>query len=267
MTPAYRRKFAPTITLILAVCILLAGCGPIVQPSIGELSGANLFVRTGSYQMEISVTAQVGDIGMTYGSTVLVADTAADWDGTAKVTFADYLFTQNCKTLCQDGTSCKEWRGNWAQSSTFSPSQQLDLWLQMMRLGVCYYPDETCVPADCSDSLSAVTSKTFSVELTNTEILWDALCDADLDTMFGADTFLDTFHYGDVTLYFDAESYLLIAASIHDEQEGSSLDAGIIFTQTDVPPEVDLASLEIIEAPLSEEWSMTELQEAANATA
>ena len=56
---------------------------------------------------------------------------------------------------------------------------------------------------------------------------WDSICDVHIDSLFGTQAFLTDIKTRTITLYFDADTLLLAAATFSIEQGGTSV-SGII---------------------------------------
>lgn len=66
-----------------------------------------------------------------------------------------------------------------------------------------------------------------TARLEDAPINWDSICDVHIDSLFGTQAFLTDIKTGTVTLYFDADTLLLTAATFSTEQGGTSV-SGII---------------------------------------
>lgn len=256
---AVKKRFSPVISL-LAICILIAGCG-IVQPSRRELAGDNYCLVEGAASYQIHLEALRGNVGMIYDTTVSTQALASSWNGVAKIYAMDACFIQECETLTLESGSYKAWRGKWTESTNISPAAVVSQWLNLIPLGIGQYNEIPCIPADASDALAALTDKHYTVTLEDQEINWPAICDAHPDTLFGGEDYLGAFTHGTITLYFSAANNSLNAVQISTIQEDAWVEVTLLPSKADIAPNVSFNSLEITSGILSEEWNMATTSE------
>lgn len=251
------KRFSPAISLILAFCIMIAGCG-IVQPSREDLAGDNFSLVEGPAEYTIHLEALRGNVGMIYDTTVATHNLTANWNGIAKIYAMASCFSQECETKTLEAGSYKAWRGKWSESTTVSPTVALSQWLTLIRLGIGTYNEYPCVPADESESLSSLTGKHYTVTLEDQKINWAAICDAHPDTLFGGENYLGDFTYGTITLYFSAANYSLNGVVISSSLVDSWAEATILPSKAETAPSISFDDLEITNGILSEEWNMAD---------
>lgn len=248
-----QRLFFPVISLVLSASFLLSGCG-IFQPSRKELAGKNYAFIQEPARYQIYLEAVCGNVGMVYASSVVTAGSEAYWDGTAKIYAMDTCFTQECKTMCDRSGSIKAWRNHWCVSDSVSPAMALEQWLDQVKSGEGYYP-KTITHSDDPDDTQAESGEYYTLTLKDQPIPWAALCDANVDLLFGGDDYLDRFESSIVTMYFSADGHLDHVV-IESLEENAWMQLTLTPQKWGDAPEVDLSQYSTVEGTLSEEWSI-----------
>lgn len=248
-----KKVFFPAVSLVMTVAFLLSGCG-LFQPSRKKLAGKNIPYVQEPARYRIHMEAVRGNVGMVYDSDVVTAGPEACWDGTAKIYAMDTCFTQACKTMCDDSCSIKAWRNHWCASDSVSPSTALEQWLDQVAQGKGYYP-AALTPSDNPNDAMVESEPHYTVTLKNQPIPWDALCDVDIDLLFGGDDYLNEFESGIVTMFFSTDG-LLEYVVVDCLQENAWFQLTLTPQKWGTAPAVDLSQYSVVEGTLSEEWSI-----------
>lgn len=254
-----KRKIAPTISLLLAACIILSGCSitNVLLPNVKDIVGANLYLSTEPINLTIDLRLMsTSGIVMYYNSSVIAAHDTAIWDGVAKVYFGEMYFKQDCNTVCDGANSRKQWREKWAASDVRSPIPVIDKWLgRAQQRGE--YTAQTVVPAERSDQLAAFTEPTYCFTWTETEIDWKSLCDAHPDTLFGGEELLSRFNKVELTMFIGTEDLLIDAILLEAEgEEQGWLSYTLIPSPAQAPPDVAYNGEIEQNVLLREEWEI-----------
>lgn len=247
------KKFISAV-LLVCLCILLPGCSSIIQPTRNGLVEMNS-LSEGAYQLKISIDYADKDLVMLYDTTASVSGDDAIWEGEAIAYFLQTYFSQQCETLCDGDQSCKEWRGNWVAKDMVSPIVQLHAWQTAIQNGHGIY-HKTRVPL-CSyhEELQHEQGDVYEIVLHDVSLQWNALCDVDLDRVFGGNEKLYAVQQADVSLLYGTDDWLLKAVIISAESDQFWLSALITVTSVEDGCEVDLSEFEFSEGILTEEWS------------
>lgn len=254
-----KTRIAPTISLLLAACILLSGCNMtnVLQPDVKDIVGANLYLTTEPISLAIDLRLMSpSSTVMYYNSTVTAFYDTAIWDGVAKVYFGKMYFQQDCNTVCDGVNSRKQWRGKWAESDGRSPAPVIDKWLdRAQQRGK--YTAKTVIPSERSSQLAAFTEPTYCFTWTETAIDWKSLCDAHPDTLFGGEELLSRFNEVELTMFIGTEDLLIDAILLEAEgEEQGWLSYSLIPAPAKTPPDVAYNGEIEQNILLREEWEI-----------
>ena len=254
-----KKTLAPTISILLAICILFSGCNShdIIQPSRKEIVGANLLLWDSSMELDIRLDMMLpDDVAVSYNSSVIANGTMAQWDGIAKVYFADRYFAQECQTKCDATGSAKLWRNRWVVSDNTSPAITVTTWLERAKSAGVYHK-RPVVPSDYDDALSGLTEECYRITLREEQLDWKSLCDFHLDTLFGGEGKLDAFTDIDVTLFFGSEDLLLDAIMLSAESSSAGwFELTIRPLPSETELDIDMEDTELATGTLTEEWDL-----------
>lgn len=254
-----KTRIAPTISLLLAACILLSGCNMtnVLQPNVKDIVGANLYLSTEPINLTINLRLMsTSGTVMYYNSTVTAFHDTAIWDGIAKVYFGEMYFKQNCNTVCDGSNSRKLWRDKWAASDVYSPAPVIDKWLERAQQRG-EYTAKTVIPSECSDQLAEFTERTYCFTFTETAIDWKALCDAHPDTLFGGEELLSRFDEVELTMFIGTDDLLIDAILLEAEgEELGWLSYTLIPAPAQAPPDVTYNGEIEQNVLLREEWEI-----------
>lgn len=244
------RRMASVIA-ILTFLAVLAGCS-------GRLAARKALTEANTFSssvFNVEIVGQNGLATLAYKTEVLHISGKAQWEGIATIGAYNMVFQQECRSLYSEELCAKLWREQWVQSSATTPAIQLRSWLQMFHNGRgTYDPTPTAAallaPFSENDPRSMVI-----VHLEDAPINWDSICDVHIDSLFGTQAFLTVIKTGTVTLYFDADTLLLAAATFSTEQGGTSVSGIIEVSAVDGQAFQDFPLPETIsEGTLYEEW-------------
>lgn len=241
--------------LLVILCQMVA-CKAILQPTCSDLTGANSFIAEEPVAADIYVGLLYEQTVMAYESTVTMQADYASWQGNATVYWLQMAFSQDCVSVCSSDSSYKQWRGYWCESCSKSPATQLSSWVQLVGTGVGAYDEEPCIPAEADVFLTGKTDAAYAVTLHDVDVDWWALCDVNLDMLFGGEDLLQTFNTADVTLYFDCETWHLTAVFIESASSQHYIKAVISLSENSQTPDTSLGNIDITNGSLSEEWEM-----------
>lgn len=253
------KDLAPTISILLVLCILLVGCGmrDIIQPSREEIVGANLSLWDGSMELDIRLDMMLSDnIAVSYRSDALTNGSMARWDGSATVFFAQKYFRQQCVTQCDEAISAKQWRGEWVRSDATAPTWTVRKWLETAKTRGVYHKLPV-VPAELDDSLDSASEKCYRITFHEDTLNWKSICDFHLDALFGGEKQLTSFADIEVTLFIGTEDLLLDAIMVSaNSSEKGWFELTILPTPSQTQCTIDLSDIELSEGILSEEWEI-----------
>lgn len=207
----------------------------------------------------------VGNNGLAilaYKTDVLNIGDCTQWDGFATIGAYNMAFQQECHSVYSPDVQAKLWRGNWARATTTSPKIQIHKWLQacLTKAGT-YQPTNirasSVLPLGEEDERTAV-----AIYLADVELDWSALCDVNIDTYFGTQAFLTDLKTGEVTLYFDSDTYQLIGVILTAAQGQTTVNASIVASTADGRTMRDFPNAEdLIDGILHEEWNFAQTEE------
>ena len=251
-------RMASVIVTLLFV-LSLTGCAGGLAARV-TLTEANP-LSSGIYHIEITGTN--GLALLAYKTEVVVLNSCAQWDGLATVGAYNMVFQQECHSLYSEEISAKLWREKWVQSTTTSPSLQVQQWLQECRHKGRYnseaIPATSVLPLPDDDPRMVV-----SLHLKKTTIDWNALCDAHLDSLFGTQAFLTDACSGSATLYFDAQTFALIGVVFTAQNGQTEISGNIVLSTADGHTLQKFPTPETItEGTLYEEWNILTTEENA----
>lgn len=216
------RRIASAIVL-LGILVLLFCCG-------NELSTRRAVAEANPISQatfHIEIVGQNALATFAYQTTVLHIDEKAKWEGIATVQAYNMVFQQECQSLYSSDIQAKRWRGKWAHTTTTTPKEQIQLWLELFCKGKGSF-NENPVPASSLPIFDATDERSILIAKMNDVALdWNALCDAHIDSMFGSQSFLTNNKTGTVTLYFEESSLEIVAASFTAGESATSI-SGII---------------------------------------
>lgn len=245
-------RLASIFVLLATICALLTGCS--TETTVPKALVEANDLSCGLYHIEI--TGDNGLVLFAYQSDVLHMNGMAQWEGIATIGAFSMAFRQECFSVYSPLVQAKYWRGKWVQSTATTPANQYFLWFQQITAGNCTYSSNpvsvnTLLPLAEGEDVQVV-----AVHLDDATLDWDSLCDAHIDTLFGAQTFLTDATTATVTICFDAETYVLIGASFTAEYSQTKLKGTITVCASDghafqkfPDPE------EITDGTLYEEWT------------
>lgn len=250
-----RKLFASVLSLLIFSC-QMAACRAILQPACSDLTEANSFILKDPVVLDVSVGLLYEQTVMAYESSVVMQADLAAWQGEATVYWLQMAFRQDCTTICTADGSYKQWRGNWCESKSVSPATQLDSWLQLVGTGTGVYTENPCIPADVDEFISDKTSGAYAVTLQDVDVDWRALCDVNLDLLFGGDYLIQSFSPADVTLYFDCETWHLTAVFVESASQEHYIKAVMSLSEGSQAPDISLGDFGIVSGNLAEEWEL-----------
>lgn len=257
-----RTRIAPTIVFMLIIS-LLSGCGTetIVQPSRNDIVGANFFWEDNAIKLDISVDlVSASGVVMYYTAEVIAEGQQAEWNGSATIFYANTYFRQDCYSLCDSTGSCKFWRDKWVKSYNISPGICFQEWLaDAEHMGS--FLTRPVSPAAYADALASCVDAAYRVTFPNSEIPWNAFCDAYPDSFFGGASLLQQFDKADITLFFGIEDLVLDAILIQNNDPEHWLSIAILPSCSEESPDADLSKLDISVGVLSEEWTILQAEE------
>lgn len=242
-----------SVIVILSFLVALTGC-------TGKLAARRALTEANTFPssvFNVEIVGQNGLATLAYKTEVLHISGKAQWEGIATIGAYNMVFQQECRSLYSEELCAKLWREKWVQSSATTPAIQLRSWLQMFRNGAgAYDPNPTAAallaPFSENDPRAMVT-----VQLEDAPINWDSICDAHIDSLFGTQAFLTDIKTGTITLYFDADTLLLAAATFSAEQGGTSVSGIIGVSTADGQTLQEFPLPETIsEGTLYEEWTI-----------
>lgn len=249
------KRFISVIASCILASLMLAGC-QIVQPSRQKLAEMNSFYDN-SYQLIISVDLIDGnDFAMQYNTAVTTTGEQAAWNGSAMVYSMNGYFVQDCISYTDGQTGCKEWRNVWVESDTISPAVQLASWQSEIIEGRGYYDKK---PADISsfhEDLSNLDSKVWSISFKGASVDWNALCDVDLDKLFGGNEKIGQFEETDVTFLYDTKSSRLRAILATTQRDNAWINVCIQLVTIDDDLNINMEDYETTTGYPSEEWDI-----------
>lgn len=243
-------RLASIIASIGILACIITGCAE-NQDARKALVEANL-LSSGFYQIQIAGNNPI--VSFAYKTEALHIGQETQWEGVATVGAFDMAFQQNCHSVYSPEIKAKRWRGKWVRSTATTPTAQILLWLQEMSAGRGEISSE---PASKPDFLSARAGEVLAVTLSDAPMLWNAICDAHIDTLFGSQAFLTDLKEAEAILYFDADTHTFLGAAFQGSYGQTAITGTIVLSATDghtigsfPPPE------KISEGTLSEEWQV-----------
>ena len=253
------KRFAPVISVLLTLCIILSGCNSkdLLQPGRADIAGANLYLVSEpiTLAMDLKLMSPSGTV-LYYNSSVTAYDNVAVWNGVAKVYYGGMYFSQTCNTVCEDIGSRKLWRETWAASDTQSPIPLLKEWLGKVEKGGAYLT-RPVVPAEESEDLSSFTDTAYRISWTETAPEWKALCDAHPDTLFGGDELLTRFDAVELTMYIGTDDLMIDVIHLTAEGEDDGwISFTVIPTTAKSQPDVSYSGEIKQNVLLREEWEI-----------
>ena len=240
-----------SVIVILTFLVALTGCN-------GKLAARRALTEANTFPsstFDIEIVGQNGLATLAYKTKVIHISNKAQWEGVATISAYNMVFQQDCHSLYSEDLQAKLWRGKWVQSSATTPAIQLRPWLQMFRNGSGTYAP-TPVPASLLDPFSESDPRSMvTVRLEDAPLNWNSICDVHIDSLFGTQAFLTDIKTGTVTLYFDADTLLLAAATFTAEQGSTSISGIIEVSAIDGHALREFPLPETIsDATLYEEW-------------
>lgn len=250
-----RRKqvFASAISAILLFSTVLCGCS-LIQPSRKELAEANAFLYSEPVALDVSLILQSGSTAMSYDTQILLEGDMAEWEGDAYVAFSGIPFHQSCRSACNGQEAGKLWKEQWARTELKAPTVNLKVWLSKLASGKGTYLTRSVIPQEDSDGLIPLDRESYRVMLRNVAVDWDAICDVNLDSLFGGDTLLTQYEAVDVTMYFQTVNWELSAVLIQAERPDGAVSCTVLVSRSEQGPSVMVGELE--DGLLSEDWEI-----------
>ena len=254
----HKERSALVVAILLVFSVLFSGCSryDIIRPSRKEIIEAGLSLWDGPVELNIAIDMVLpDDVVMYYTSTVVATEDTAQWSGQATVYHIATYFRQKCVTMCDETGSAKEWHGKWAVSDNTSPVPALRGWLQKAKTEGAFRTVPV-VPAELSGTLKGLKNDCYRITLN--EEIWDyrALCDVHLDSLFGGNERLQAFQAVKVDLLFDTHNLSLTAILLSAEDRGGGRLEISVRATASTSPNVDLSSMSLSNAILSEEWEI-----------
>ena len=247
------RAFASAISAILLFSTVLCGCS-LIQPSRKELAEANAFLYLEPVALDVSLTLQSGGTAMSYDTQILMEGDMAEWEGDAYVSFSGIPFHQSCRSACDGLEAGKKWNEQWAKTELKAPTVNLKAWLSELASGKGTYLARSVIPKEDSKGLIPLDRESYRVMLRNFAVDWDALCDVNLDSLFGGDTLLTQYDTVDVTMYFQTADWELSAVLIQAEHSDGAVTCKVLVSRSEQGPSIMFGELE--EGLLSEDWEI-----------
>lgn len=239
------------IALALSVALLavsLPACYSVIQPTCTDIARANFSMLDSPVQVLTDLDL-VNDMVVTYYSTTVdCLKEAAYWDGIATVYYNDTYFSQECISQRDGEKAAKLWRGEWALSDTETPIQPILRWLQKVEAGACIYEKKPQ-----KKIISGIEQKVYEIMLNESAMDWNALCDADFDSLFGGESLLGNIEEAKITLLVDSRSLLIQEIRIAATGE-AWIEATMSIVISDTAPLIQWKGEFLREAYLGEEW-------------
>lgn len=250
-----KKKIALTLSLALLITAL-SGCSEIDRPSHSDFVGANFLLLESPVQLQTEIGLVTDNVVMYYSTVLTACGSESLWDGVATVFFENIYFKQVCTSQTTAAASGKEWRGGWAVSNTKSPVLQIQGWLQDIADDEGHYSKDTILPENLSEFFSGYDDPVYRITLPEKQVDWDALCDAEFDSLFGGDNLLASAGDADVTMLFNIDTLELEGIYI-TATDTAWLEAAIIITQASEAPNISVDMDALEEGTLSEEWAIS----------
>ena len=244
----FKRMIALALSAVLTMASLSA-CHAIVQPSCSDIARANFSMLEDPVRVQAELDIVSDTIVAYYQSDILCSKEKSYWNGLATVFYDEQYFYQECISQADPQMSGKMWRGSWAKSDTGNPVALMEDWLHKVNAGVCIYDRSPTTSTDADGSF-------YELTLSDANIDWDSICDADFDSLFGGEQLLYSLEKAEIVMRVDANT-LLIKEILIECSENAWCQVKLTIGAADTEPVVVWSNEMLEEAFFSEEWNMS----------
>lgn len=246
------RKKAVVLVLSFAfIVVCFSSCSSILQPSVKDIVKANEAFLKDPVQVQIQLDLLKEPVVAYYTSTVDCFQKTAIWNGKATAYYESTYFIQECSSQTDSIKSAKKWRGQWASKEVHSPLDEIIGFLKAFDSQACAY-----VTKPISEKILDSERKVYRLMLLGQQVNWNALCDADFNSLFGGKALLEDLGHADVILFVDTQTLLIHKISILNTSGSTWGEMTLTVKAISEAPVIEWEHITEESIAFHEEWSI-----------
>lgn len=253
--------------LLLGICstLLFSGCSAILQPEKADLVKATKDRLAHSYCLDISIKAENSGNSLSYAGTGFFNPNATSYlCGTTEILIEHTLtMEQSCVSKSENDSVYQAYKEKWVNVNRALPDQVINDWMLMIENGRGSLLHKKISGSEISKELSDITL--FCIRIPSIQINLSDWCNAFYDEWFYG--FADMSPEADLRLFFNNESYELVAIQADSTSTGSPLSITALLCDCSEPP-IDSTQqwsvADISDSVLGEQWNIKENGENKN---